>query len=461
MEWLIAIIISSIGIGLALSKSTWTVDYAVLVFVLNRGLRRVVDFYFNGAFNPLSPISLTPLIIAGAMAVPWLVGFGQLPRSLRTIFLFLGGAIGYAFFVGFLRVQLASIYALGEVLAPIAMTGYVIICNPDIPVRDRWVRSFAWGAILASGYGWYQYLTIPPWDAFWVVETGLVGYMGIPEPTKMSVFSTMAERGVLAGYLGFSVVPMIVSSKWRTFLSWPAVILVFSTIILTTARAGLIVAVIGGLVFVLVNRGKSKGQIALTALVVAAAAWFGMDHVPGNERLSERLQTLGSIRDDGSYRARIEIMSSGPGAFLANPFGNGLGAAGLGTRVNTGTQQTTTTFGDASYFQILLVYGVIGTTLLLRGLYLAWKRIAISYRVPTLRNDHVLLSRALLIAMIPACWVGDVLTGFSIFWLALGCGLAIPRDAIRKAIALVEGIRLSSDLTKTRMLEKQSIASLE
>ncbi len=444
MEWNIAIIICVIGLALAFTRSTSIVDYAVFVFVLNRGARRVIDYYINESFNPLSPISLTPLIVACAMAVPLVLGFKKLPGSAKRVFLCLAAAMGYALAVGLFNQGLGAIYAFGEVLAPVATAGYAVSLNPPAPVRDRWIRSFSWAAILASAYGWYQYLTIPPWDAFWLEEVGMVGYMGIPEPTKMSVFSTMGERGPLAVYLGFALVPMIVSSKWRTFLGWPAVVLVFSTIILTVSRGGILIALIATLIFLLVNRGAKAGQIVLASVVVGLAAWFGMGRMPGSERLIERFETLGNMEEDGSYQGRLAIMASGTNAVLQNPLGGGLGAAGLGTRVNTGGSRTTTTFGDAGYFQIFLVYGIIGSAFLLASLILAWKRLGIYYSVKWLRNEHVLLVRALMLAMIPACGAGDMLTGFSVFWLALGCGLAIPREEVARTIAILETGRMGA-----------------
>ena len=446
MEWIITIVISLIGLWLAFARSTWVVDYAVFVFVLNRGLRRLVDYYINHSFNPLSPISLTPLIVAGAMAIPLAFGFGKLPGSAKKVFLCLAGAMGYALAIGFFNQGLAAVYAFGEVLAPVAMAGYVISLNAPSAVRDRWIRSFSWGAIIASAYGWYQYLTIPPWDAYWLVEVGFVGYMGVPEPTKMSVFSTMGERGPLAAYLGFALVPMIVSSRWRTFLGWPAVVLVFSTILLTVSRGGLLIALIGTLIYLLVNRGAKVGQVALASLVVGAAAWFGIERMPGSERIVERFESLGNMQEDGSFLGRTDIMLGGTEAVLKNPLGGGLGSSGLATRVNTGGTQTTTSFGDAGYFQIFLVYGVVGSALLIGGLVLAWRRLGTYYRVQSLRNEHVLLVRALMLAMIPACAAGDMLTNFSIFWLALGCGLAIPREAIARTIAILEAGRTETDL---------------
>ena len=235
MDWLVAAIIVGIGAFFAFQRSTFLVDYVVIVYVFNRGIRRLLD-YNAGAFNPLSPVSLTPLAVTMLMLIPFLGRFGTLPKSHRTILTCFFVAIGYGFLVGFARVQFAAVYALAEVLAPIALFGYILTIGADQGTKDRWLRTSAWCAVVASAYGWYRYFTIPPWDAFWVRAVGFEGYLGILEPTKMSVFSTMAERGVFGGFLGFAIVPMIISPKWRTPLSWFAVLLVLSNILLAQTR---------------------------------------------------------------------------------------------------------------------------------------------------------------------------------------------------------------------------------
>ena len=136
------------------------------------------------------------------MLLPLLPQIRTLPKSSRTILYCFLVAIGYAFIIGFVRVAFAAVYSLAEVLAPIAVFGYILTLGADEKTKDRWLRTAAWCAILASAYGWYQYSTIPPWDAFWVREVGMEGYLGLLEPMKLAAFSTMAERGVLGGFLG-------------------------------------------------------------------------------------------------------------------------------------------------------------------------------------------------------------------------------------------------------------------
>lgn len=426
MEWIIAIALVVPGAVLAGRRSTYLIDYAVFVFVLNRGIRRIVDFYINGYFNPLSPISLVPLVVTLLMGFVVFTNQNKLPKYIKGIAGLFLAAFALSGAVGFIRTQFAVLYAGAEVVAPLLLMLYAILLNPTMAVRDRWVRSFAWGAILVSAYGWYQYLVIPPWDAFWLKAADMVGYMGIAEPTKMTVFSTMGERGVVAGYLGYSVVPMIVSPKWRTKLGWLGVLLVFSVILLTLSRGGIIIAVVATAAFLIVNRGAKIGQVLVAAIVLAVGAFYGISKIPNSERIIERYQKSAEDRNkDGSFEARSAIMQASIGTVLSNPLGYGLGAVGLATRINTGDAKGAARFADGGYFDILLTYGLPGTVLMLMAVWRIWKQLRFRYKSPVYCTDHVLLARALMLSLLVTCFAGNFLNGFSVLWLAMGTGLAI------------------------------------
>ena len=432
MDWIIAGIIVAIAAALAAQRSSYLVDYVIIIYVFNRGLRRVLDYY-AGSFNPFSPVSLTPLLVTGFMLIPFLQRFGTLPKVHKTIFYCLFVAIGYAFIVGFFRIQIAAVYALAEVLSPIAVFGYILTLSPTQKTKDRWLRTSAWCAIIASGYGWYQYLTIPPWDAFWVRAVGFEGYLGILEPTKMAVFSTMPERGVLGGFLGFAVVPMILNAKWRP-LSWFGVVLVLSVILLAGTRTGLILAVLSTMVYVMVNRGTGFWQLALGVVVVAGAAYFGMSLMPGSEQIQDRFSTLGNMQEDGSLEARRAIYQDSVGAILTNPFGLGLGSTGLSGRVSTGDTGNVAVIGDAGYSEIVFQFGWLGAPLIIYALWRMWQEMGRRYRMGY-RPSEVMLGRAFMIALIPACFVANIITQFSILWIVFGAALdpsSIP-DFYRQA----------------------------
>jgi hypothetical protein len=436
-DWILTFFIGFIGLALASVGSTRVVDFMVFVYVFNRGVRRVVDFYVHHEFNPLSPISLAPLLVAAAMLLVALIRMDRLPGKVRMILWGLGAAAVYAFAIGFVNVRFAAVYALAEGLAPLGMFAFVLVVQPENGVKDRWIRSFSWAAILVSAYGWYQYLTIPEWDKFWLIETKMYGYMGIPEPTQMTVFSTMAERGVLAGFLGLGVVPMIVSKAWRPLpglLGWAGVVLVFSVILLTLSRGGLLFAAIGTIAYLLVNRGRGAKQVAFAIAVLGIAGWFGIERIPNAERVTKRFESLGEMEEDGSFKGRVEIMSGGLGAVLQQPFGHGLGSAGaLAARVNASSARPGIT-PDSGWFIIFLVYGIPGTALLLVALVSAWRLLNRRFRQPELRDRHVLLARCMLISLLPCCFAGDLLTGYSILWLALGCGISLPPRFARSVV---------------------------
>ena len=446
---MVAGIIVMIGAGLALSRSSYMVDYVLVVYVFNRGLRRLLDWY-AGAFNPLSPVSLAPLVITGLMLLPLLQRIGVLPKSSRTILYCLFGAIGYGFIIGFVRVKFAAMYSLGEVLAPIAVFGYILVLGANQATKDRWLRTAAWCAIGASAYGWYQYLTIPPWDAFWVTAVGMEGYLGLLEPMKLSVFSTMAERGVLGGFLGFAVVPMILSPKWRTPVGWVGVLLVISNILLAQTRTGIILAGLSVMIYVMVNRGTGFWQMAIGFGVITAAAWFGMDRMPGGDKLKDRFATIGNIQEDGSFQGRMEIYQYSMTSILLNPIGYGLGATGISGRINTGSQDGESVITDAGYVEIVAQYGWLGAGLVVYALWCMWKQLALRYRMGY-RPPEVMLGRAFMIALIPACFVGNVVTSFSILWIVFGAALCpkalrvfaqklqMMQDAARAPAPLVAG----------------------
>ena len=145
----------------------------------------------------------------------------------------------------------------------------------------------------------------------------------------------MPERGVLGGFLGFAVVPMILNAKWRP-LSWFGVVLVLSVILLAGTRTGLILAALSTMVYVMVNRGTGFWQLALGVVVVAAqpiSAWVSCP-VPREYRIAFRHWV--TCRRTGPLKAGRAIYQDSLGAILTNPFGLGLGATGLSGRVNTG-----------------------------------------------------------------------------------------------------------------------------
>jgi hypothetical protein len=94
--------------------------------------------------------------------------------------------------------------------------------------------------------------------------------------------------------------------------------------------------------------------------------------------------------------------------------------------------------GDAGYLEIMTQLGWIGTGLLLYALWRMWQEMAIRYRVGY-RPYEVMLGRAFMIALIPACFVGNLITTFSILWIVFGA--ALDPKAFRAFVARLQLMR--------------------
>lgn len=408
MDWFVAFLIVAPAVVLYLNQSSWIIDYVVWVTVFNRGIRRVVD-WTQGAFNAFSPISLTPLVVSGLVFLMVLRNYKRFPPSFQKIMRLFAGALAIAFAVGIVRNQLAAVYALAEYVAPLSIMCSAAMAGGNEKILDRWIRSIGWAAVGACIYGWYQYYTIPAWDAFWVRSVGFEGYLGKLKPTEMVVFSTMAERGPFAGFLSFAVIPMLISQRWRNMTGWASVALILATILLTFVRTSIITIVLATVLYPLLNRGKNSIRIVVLLCAGAMGANYFLAKL-SSEKVNKRLQTFGSITQDGSFQGRIGIAGYGLATALKNPLGTGLGSSGLAGRVNTGTIASGAAIGDNGYFSIIFSFGWIGSFCFFYAFYLVWKRVRAMEKAGV-RRESLMMFKALFVTGAVVLMAGDWLAG--------------------------------------------------
>jgi putative inorganic carbon (hco3(-)) transporter len=413
------------AILLAAKGSSLLVDYAIFLYVINREVRRIVD-WFQGSFNPFSPIVLIPLIATCLLLLPFFSRFGSLHVTAKKIFILFFLAIGYGTFVGLARNGIAAVYAASEFLSPIALMGFTATAPVGQWTADRWMKSAGWITVGACLYGWFQYLTVPPWDAYWVQRVGFVGYLGKLAPTEMTVFSTFAERGPCASFLSLALIPIIVSRRWRLFLGWPEALLILSTIVLTLVRTGLILVGVSILIHPLLNRGRAALGIVVFVAVIALAGFVGLNRMPNADRINRRLSTLGNIKEDGSFQGRVGIADGGLKLAISNPVGYGIGSSGLGGRLNTGSvSDSGALIGDNGYLEVLSSLGLPGGLLLAAGFVLVWRHLSTCCRFG-LVDDYIGLSRTFLVVFLIGMLAGNFFSGLSVMWVAFGQALS-PR----------------------------------
>jgi putative inorganic carbon (HCO3(-)) transporter len=425
MAWAVTAAFLVPAILLAAKGSSLLVDYAIFLYVINREVRRIVD-WFQGSFNPFSPIVLIPLIATGLLLVPFFSRFGSLHVTAKKIFILFFLAIGYGTFVGLARNGIAAVYAASEFLSPIALMGFSATAPVGQWTADRWMKSAGWISVGACLYGWFQYLTVPPWDAYWVQRVGFVGYLGQLAPTEMTVFSTFAERGPCASFLSLALIPIIVSRRWRLFLGWPEALLILSTIVLTLVRTGLILVGVSILIHPLLNRGRAALGIVVFVAVIALAGFVGLNRMPNADRINRRLSTLGNIKEDGSFQGRVGIADGGLKLAISNPVGYGIGSSGLGGRLNTGSvSDSGGLIGDNGYLEVLSSLGLPGGLLLAAGFVLVWRHLSTCCRFG-LVDDYIGLSRTFLVVFLIGMLAGNFFSGLSVMWVAFGQALS-PR----------------------------------
>lgn len=421
------------GVVLALRGSSYLLDYTILVFVFNRGIRRVLDYY-NHEFNPLSLISVTPLAMLGLLFVCFIFRFKVLHIRAKRIFLLLLAAIGYGLVIGIFRNGIACVFQGIQYLATVGLMGYAATSSADDKMADRWLRTAALAGILAAAYGWYQYLTIPDWDAFWVRSVGFVGYLGELEPTKMSVFSTFSDRGICSVYMALVSIPILVSRRWRvTILGWPEIVLLLSCVFLTNSRTGIIAALLGAVLYPLLNGGKHAIRIILIASVVVGVFFAFSKNIPGADRLIKRFETLLHIQDDDSFQGRMAITQWSWSIALEHPVGFGIGSSGLAERLNGDTAGVVT---DNGWIEIMASLGLPGFLLFIGGLILTWRYFGLLGSLG-IRDDYLGLARALLVACMVFTWVSNFFIEFSVVWIAVGRALS-PMMFYRVIPQLVE-----------------------
>ena len=413
-EFLVFFVIVLIGVVLTVTGSSYLVDYTIMVFVFNREIRRVVD-YTNHQFNAFSTISLTPMIMMGLLFLGFLWNSRVMHPRARQVFWLLLAAIGYGLVIGLQQNGIACVYQGAQYLATIGLMGYVAVSPADDKTADRWLWTAGFAGVLAALYGWFQYLTIPDWDAFWVQQVGFVGYLGQLAPTKMLVFSTFPERGVCSFYMALVAIPILVSKRWRVAIGWPEVLLLLSCIFLTRARSGIIVVLIGAVLYPILNGGKNTGRIIVMAAMAAAILTAAASSIPGADQIMTRFESLFHMQDDGSFQARMTIAQTLP-SVLAHPIGFGIGAVGIAGRLNGNTLGAG---GDNGWLEVMMSLGAPGFMLFVGGLVLLWRYFSLLNRLGV-QDDYLGLARTFFVAALIFTWVNNFFIDFSVMWIAFG-----------------------------------------
>ncbi|GGF83511.1 hypothetical protein GCM10010912_30820 [Paenibacillus albidus] len=409
---------------LALLRPKLLIAYTLLIWAVAPELRRIAD-WMEGVYHPVSLLSLAPLLTGATLAIPVLREIHQTQKSSNRIILLFAVALGYGALIGLAKNGMGSVYDLANYIVPLLLIPFFAVTRFGPKDIDRLLYAFANIAVLVAVYGIVQYLTVPPWDAFWMNHADMIS-IGTPYPLEIRVFSTLNSPGPAATFLVFALVPMILEKKWQGALRWVGVLLVVICLLTTLVRAAWLVLLVMLLVYIASSPGKGKWKTLLQLSFVAAALFFIVPKLPGAEGLVARMETLTSVQEDHSYNERLSLWQNMLPMVAANPVGQGIGSVGQGTKIGNGGELGEYGNMDNGFIALLLTFGALGALFFFTALGAVAKQIM----VRVTNKDHLQPYARLSLA----AWTGAVVSlisdnGFPgmkgyLIWMLIGLGLS-------------------------------------
>jgi hypothetical protein len=427
----------------------WYFTVALALWVFSPEIRRIVDW--QSSFHKLSLLSIVPLagmVPALLLVRPRLRRLGPLYSTVALVWL---GAFAYALFIGFFSgSRVSALYDAVIFVFPI-LAGIILATEPDdlASTYDRLAGGMLWLAGAASLYGVYQYVAPPPWDVYWVQNSGLVS-TGEAVPFALRVFGTLNAYAPFAHFVSLAMVVNLPRLRLRR----PLVVLLYApcaiALVLTLDRTAWL-SLAGGTVLYLIaaparrNALAALGAAALCCVVVGAALLATVkgasdDVVSG---VTQRFSTLGDVSDDSSLSDRQQQTADAYHEGLAEPLGQGLGT--IGTATVASTSEVTNTL-DNGYLARFVELGMPGFPAYLAALGLAMIGSVRAYRASLRVRDPVASSILAMCIAVQAMLLGveassdshDSLPGL-FFWATLYLSSSyLASLAVRRAATPVE-----------------------
>jgi hypothetical protein len=296
------------------------------LFLLTPGLRRLVDFY--SGWSLVNPIMLAPYAAGALSAGPVLKRLGEqrFPYSALFALLFVCVAYGFVLAVICERPFAAAFDVLRWAVPPCICLFIALDANRGLAYQAAVTRTMLLAVILLSAYGVYQYVLLPPWDAYWMIQSDL-GSIGEPKPFLVRVFSTMNSPGSFSAYL---MAGLLLALPTSGILRMPALVLGGTALLLTLARTSWLSLMVG-LGFLVIFGSSVRARFSIVVAMVCLPLIMGaVAQLPeGKDIIGKRLDTLSAMSEDDSLNERESsyrrFFNYGLGE---NSFGSGLGISG-------------------------------------------------------------------------------------------------------------------------------------
>ena len=266
-------------------------------FILAAGLRHFDDWY--AGYSDANPIMLAPycaVFAATGTVLRYLLVGRRYNIEMLILILAVAFAVGIALATGQIK---APLMAAMRWLAPVWVALYVC-ANAEAfdDMRETVRRTFSVAVPLVAVYGIVQFVSIQPWDAYFMKEAP-IGSIGFPFPFQVRVFSTMNSPGSFAAMLCTGLLLMLPRVRG---IVWTLGMVALS---LTTQRAALGAFLVAVLLIALTTKDRplrrNLGKM-LACLVIAVAFMLS---VPGaSDKLVATVGSVSHLQDNDSAQAR-------------------------------------------------------------------------------------------------------------------------------------------------------------
>jgi putative inorganic carbon (HCO3(-)) transporter len=360
-----SIVASAMVLGALAASAKKPAALPVIVFaylVGNRLIRRLIDFA-EGEYSETPPTSLVVPVLSVLMLAIALRHSKTLPKQLREGVRWFLIAMGYGAVLG-AGWGAGMVFDLLSWVAPLGYGLYVAWLRPTTKQLYQWVSLF--GVITAIGmtYGWVQWLTLPPWDEFWILNCGM-GSIGVAEPIKCRFFGPFGAPGAAACTSALVAALLVIIPCGAVSVRLPLAAFLAISSLATGVRSAWLAAVATVIAFSLLKRSGGAKHMALLAAVFVVGM-VAVPSLPGAEFITKRLDSFSNLSEDRSLGHRMAQSGWAVKEIAGRPLGYGIGSSGLGsTRLGGGGGVAAF---DSGYLQVPYTLGLPGTALLITAL---------------------------------------------------------------------------------------------
>jgi len=390
-------------------------------------LRRIIEL--GGEAPAADPLAVMPIIATGLLAVMELQE-NRLNARARTILILAVGGILLGVPLGLTIDPAATTFAAMAYVA--GVSAFVIGWGDEIRgERTTLERFLTIGLVPIALYGIAQYfLPFTPWDAQWVDRVSQAGLGSIisPQEEKIRVYGTLNSPFTFAIVLSIGIIFALAARRKfgaRMLVLLPLVL----ALALTYVRSAWVSLVVGLIVYAACGSDRSATRTVVGVFVCLAAVVVLGGSNPTTAAFSERITSLGDLNSDTSAQDRLGVSARLVPESVANPFGTGLGQAGLAANLSESKEEGVVDI-DNGYLAILYQCGPLAFLLVICAfVYSVRAAIGALERASPDERPYRAAVVAILLMMLVAEASGDVMFGLPgvIFWYLAGSSVAACR----------------------------------